>query len=239
MPTTFNVIYAVLVAVGWPVYDYFIDWPRFMRMLRDDPRRGRLRGYRAGILLQWTLVAVGLSGWILGIGEWPGMGIGTPNGWRLGVSLALLALFTGVQSRSIAKASRRERTRAHVRAQLADSGRLLPRTTSDLVVFIALSVTAGICEEFLFRGYLPWALEPWFGWWGAAALSTVSFGFCHAYQGRRGIIGSLIVGALMTLFVAITHSLLPAMALHAAIDVTSGLLGWIAFREDAPLATLA
>ena len=103
---------------------------------------------------------------------------------------------------------------------------------------MALSVTAGICEEVLFRGYLPWALTPWLGWWGAVAFSTLSFGFAHSYQGRKGIIGSLTIGALMMLLVAITRSLLPAMALHAVIDVTSGLLGWIAFREEAPPAAV-
>jgi hypothetical protein len=40
-----------------------------------------------------------------------------------------------------------------------------------------------------------------------------------------------VVGAALTLVVAATRSLLPAMALHALIDVGSGLATWTVLRD--------
>ena len=40
-----------------------------------------------------------------------------------------------------------------------------------------------------------------------------------------------VVGALLTLVVLISGSLLPAMALHALADIGQGLVAWLALRE--------
>src|SRR5439155_22762439 len=56
----------------------------------------------------------------------------------------------------IARSTRRKRVRLgnpHVE-------RLSPRTRSELGWWVALSLSAGFCEEFVFRGYLIWAFGP-------------------------------------------------------------------------------
>jgi hypothetical protein len=64
MPDLLALIYAVLLAVGWPLYDYFIDWPRFLRDLQKDPHGARRREYLSAILLEWLLTVVALSLWL-------------------------------------------------------------------------------------------------------------------------------------------------------------------------------
>jgi uncharacterized protein len=235
MPTRLELIYALLIAVAWPVYDYYIDWPRFLRRLREDPLRARLREYPSAILLQWLLVGVCVFLWLHAGRPWADLRIHIPmllpRGWRLWGSCALLAMLAGLHIRNVIKLNGSARTRAQVRAQMKNVEPLLPRTGNELAGFVSLSVTAGVCEEFLFRGYLPWAVAPWLGWWGAAVFSVVAFGLVHAYQGSKGMIQAAILGSLMTVIVAVTHSLLPAMALHALIDIGSGLIAWIALRE--------
>ena len=108
-----------------------------------------------------------------------------PSAWRLRAAAGFLWVFVGVESLNILKASRSERTRAYIRAHMTQPQPLLPSTTEERVGFLGLSVTAGLCEEFLFRGYLIWVLAPYLGWWGAAAFSRLSFGVVHAYQGRK------------------------------------------------------
>jgi membrane protease YdiL (CAAX protease family) len=94
-----------------------------------------------------------------------------------------------------------------------------------------VSLTAGFCEEFLFRGYLIWVFSPWLGWWGAAALSLTFFATGHAYQGWNGVLRTGIVGGLFTLVVAISGSLWPAIALHALHDLGGGIMaGWCCAR---------
>jgi hypothetical protein len=96
---------------------------------------------------------------------------------------------------------------------------------------VAVSLSAGFCEEFVFRGYLIWAFQPVFGLWGAAAFSVVVFAAAHAYQGAKGFLATGVVGGLLTFVVLIFGSLLPAMALHALVDIAQGLVAWLVLRE--------
>jgi membrane protease YdiL (CAAX protease family) len=96
---------------------------------------------------------------------------------------------------------------------------------------MALSVSAGVCEEFIFRGYLIWAFQPLFGSWGAAALSVIAFAAAHSYQGVKGALAVGVLGILFTLVVLTCGSLWPAMALHALVDMGHGLMAWLAVRR--------
>ena len=108
----------------------------------------------------------------------------------------------------------------------------MPQTRAELYWFGGVSLTAGFCEEFLFRGSFIWVFAPWLGWWGAAALSLVFFAAGHAYQGWNGVLRTGIVGAIFTLVVAIFDSLWPAIALHALMDLGRGMIAWLALREE-------
>jgi membrane protease YdiL (CAAX protease family) len=109
--------------------------------------------------------------------------------------------------------------------------RLSPHTRSELSWWVAVSLSAGFCEEFIFRGYLIWAFQPVLGLWGAAGFSVVVFAAAHAYQGAKGILATGVVGSLLTLVVLISGSLWPAIALHALTDIGAGLVAWLAFRK--------
>ncbi len=226
--------FAALLAVAWPLYDHYIDWPRFQRELRENPRYARLREYRWAILVQWVFAAGGALLWLAGAGATAGLDLNLPAGWRLWASAGFLAPFLAAQAINLAKVIRSERTRAYLREHMKYVEGILPVTAMELGWFLALSVTAGVCEEFLFRGYLLWVLPPLLGWWGAAVCSVTSFGLLHAYQGRKGMIQATILGALMTALVMMANSLVPAMVLHALVDIGSGLMTWFARREQAP-----
>jgi membrane protease YdiL (CAAX protease family) len=109
---------------------------------------------------------------------------------------------------------------------------MMPQTPTELCWFGGVSLTAGFCEEFLYRGYFIWAFAPWLGWWGAAALSMAIFAMLHIYQGWNGVLRTGIVGAIYTLAVVIFNSLWPAIALHALTDLGGGVLAWLALREE-------
>ncbi len=225
---------AALIATLWPIYDHFIDWPRFRRELRENPHSARFREYRWTILLQWVLAAGGALLWLAGPGGGAGLGLDFPTGWRVWASAAFLAPLLIVQGINLVRAFRSERTRAYLRAHLQHVEAILPRTTREMIMFLTLSLTAGICEEFLFRGYVLWVLAPLLSQWGAAMISVISFGLLHAYQGRKGAIQAAILAALFTALVLMARSLVPAMVLHALIDMSSGLITWIVLTTPAP-----
>jgi len=106
-----------------------------------------------------------------------------------------------------------------------------PRTQSELSWWVALSISAGFCEEFVFRGYIIWAFQPVFGLWGSAAFSLVVFAIAHSYQGLKGVLAVGAAGLILTLVVLISGSLWPAIVLHALVDIGQGLTAWLALRH--------
>lgn len=219
------IVLAAVIGIAWPLYDYFVDWPRFLRDFRENPHRARTREYNGIIVVEWALTAACL--WL-----WRSPALAVPAGQGLWIAIVALAFIAGSHGANIVKASLSERTRAWVRQHMTHVEPLLPANGVELTHFLALSLTAGVCEELLFRGYLIWVLAPPIGWWGAAAIALISFAFAHAYQGRKGMIQSFVLGAIMTALVAFTGSLLLVIILHALIDAGSGVLAWISLRKD-------
>jgi membrane protease YdiL (CAAX protease family) len=95
-----------------------------------------------------------------------------------------------------------------------------------------VSVTAGVCEEILYRGILMGVLTPVVGLWPAVGLSSVIFGLGHAYQGFPGIVKTTLVGFVLALLTVFSGSLLAAMILHAVIDLTSGRMVSAALADE-------
>jgi uncharacterized protein len=102
---------------------------------------------------------------------------------------------------------------------------MLPQRGIELTFWIALSVTAGICEETIFRGYLQrqfMALTK-----SAPAgilLSAATFGAAHAYQGFRMTILIALYGAMFGILAYWRGSVRPGMIAHAWQDSLNGML---------------
>jgi uncharacterized protein len=110
-------------------------------------------------------------------------------------------------------------------SKLTDSVRkLLPATRNDRIVWVLVSITAGFCEEFLFRGWLlnltGKALHSVLA---GLLISSLFFGFAHLYQGRSGVIGTGILGLFFGLVYIASGSLLPSQILHTLLDLVNGL----------------
>lgn len=102
---------------------------------------------------------------------------------------------------------------------------LLPRTPRERGVFAVLSFSAGVGEEAAYRAYAFQAIQllgP--GPWAAAALSSVPFGFLHAYQGPVGVVRTAAMGFVLAMPVVMTGSLLPSIAAHTLIDLLVGIV---------------
>lgn len=101
---------------------------------------------------------------------------------------------------------------------------LLPRSASEIAVWIAVSATAGFCEEIVFRGYLQQQVRAWTGRASLAlAVQAVCFGIGHAYQGIKNVIIITVLGALYGGLALWRRSTRPGMIAHAWSDVYGGL----------------
>ena len=104
--------------------------------------------------------------------------------------------------------------------------RILPVNSVELLPYCALAVTAGVCEEFLYRGFAMGALfRVGFPAWAVVLLTSVLFGLAHAYQGRSGILGTLVMGILFGIVRLAYDSLVPVMMMHAIVDLVAGIAG--------------
>ena len=230
-------LYLALFAVAWPVYDYFVLWPAFVRRARGDSERARWRMWTVTVIQEWALVAAGVLLFAAYHRPLVALGLKMPSGWRLWASGLFLAGVVANYLYTARRVARSAKTQESVRRQLGQLSVLLPHTETELRGFAVVSLTAGFCEEFLFRGYFIWALAPLLGWWGAAALSAPVFGLAHAYQGRRGIVRTSIVGVAFVAVLALSDSLYPAIALHAIIDLAAGLIAWQSLSARGAAAT--
>jgi membrane protease YdiL (CAAX protease family) len=106
-------------------------------------------------------------------------------------------------------------------------GKMMPQGRTESLAFIALSVTAGVCEEFIYRGFALTVLERAAGGYVLVGViaSSVLFSLAHLYQGRRGAAVTFVLGGIFAVSRVLTGSLLPAIAAHTAVDLLAGLLG--------------
>ena len=103
---------------------------------------------------------------------------------------------------------------------------LLPRGGLEALLWVTLSVSAGICEEFVFRGYLLRQFEALSGSRPIAVVAqAVLFGISHGYQGVAACAHIAAYGILFGWFAVWRGSLRPGMIAHAWTDIAAGLLG--------------
>jgi membrane protease YdiL (CAAX protease family) len=223
MPWDFWLILIVLVFV--------IPWRGHRRLKRlfAKPRvesAERLGLYASTIAFQWfaTLV-VGWRAWARGVTAGQ-LGLSWQGGINVfAVSIAgvmIFGLLHWLNLRRVGKLPVADRGPVQ---RLAE--RILPRSTSEFVLYLVLALTAGICEEFLYRGFVMAILaRAGFAPCGMVLVSSIFFGLAHLYQGRSGFVSTLLVGVVFGLARIAYHTLEPVILWHAAVDIVAGFAGY-------------
>jgi uncharacterized protein len=111
-------------------------------------------------------------------------------------------------------------------AKTVDS--LLPHSLLEVVTWIATSITAGICEEMAFRGYLQRQLQALSGSVAIAVVGQgVVFGVFHLYQGWKNVIVICVLGVLFGALAAWRRNLRANIIVHAWADIWEGWLKFV------------
>jgi hypothetical protein len=93
------------------------------------------------------------------------------------------------------------------------------------LLWVGVSVSAGICEEIVYRGYLQRQFLALSRNFVIAILAqALIFGIGHAYQGAKQVVVITVLGLLFALLASWRKSLRPGIISHAWADIFSG---WI------------
>jgi membrane protease YdiL (CAAX protease family) len=205
-------------------------WPRILRALADRVPGTRMRAYRNLLVLEWAFAAAVVALWVAQHRVWAALHLAAGRLLPTALGAAFVAgylVLAGAQVRALVAAPERL---VRFAARQAKMDPLAPRTIDEQRLFMVLAVTAGLCEEFLYRGFALWYFSSLAGPVAGFALAAGLFGLGHLYLGRMHVVRTTIVGAVFGLLVIGTGSLWLAIVLHAAMDLIGGAVGGRAFR---------
>jgi membrane protease YdiL (CAAX protease family) len=187
----------------------------------------RLSLYASTIVFQWLLAAVVLWRSFSRHLSPDELGLVVPGFWR---TLLIAAIFTALLCVSQWVGLRRI---AQVPADRRGfifrfRERITPQTSKETLAYVALACTAGLSEEFVYRGFVFAVFsrafaDSIFPTSMAVVASSVWFAMAHLYQGRRGIFTTFVVALLFAAMRIWSGNLVPAMAGHIGVDLMAGL----------------
>ena len=193
--------------------------------LPEIGKRERLSLYASTIVFQWLAVAVvAWRVWARGLSlEELGLVIHGP--WRILIAAIVgAATLGGLQWFNLRRVGRTPGRAREFMKVLAE--RILPQSTAELVPYLGLALTAGLCEEFLYRGFAMAALtKAGLPTWGVVLLSSTLFGLAHLYQGRGGLLSTLVIGTVFGTARIAYDGMVPVMLWHFTVDAVAGVAG--------------
>lgn len=232
--TALDHLLAVALVLALPAYSAW-DVPRLARRIAADPLNARTNDYVWNMVILWGLTLALISAW-----WWAGrplrdVGLRLPDtatAWASTVLItgAAIAFFVQQASSVLRSPDARAKVRKHLESQ-PSVRTVLPATPREARVFYAVAITAGICEEVLYRGFLLWYFQLLVPGVVAIAAAVLAFGVAHAYQGMRGILATGLAGAIAMAVYLLTGSLLAPIVLHAALDLVNGFTLYRASRS--------
>ena len=185
----------------------------------------RLVLYASTIAFQWLAVAV--VGWRAWVHGYTARQLGLVVHGRTRLLIAALLGATVIGSLQWLNLRRIGRIPVEARgAMQAVAERILPQSAVELLPYLALAITAGLCEEFLYRGFAMAALSSaGLGAWLVVLVSSLLFGLAHSYQGKGGMVMTFVVGLILGVSRLTYNSLIPAVFWHGAVDLVAGVAG--------------
>jgi membrane protease YdiL (CAAX protease family) len=187
--------------------------------------------YLTAIFMDWALLYYCFAGvhhrggsfWALAGGRW--------TSWKsvavdLGIALPFWLLWEGA---AYGVHWLLASTAGSSSAKTVDS--LLPQSLLEILIWIATAVTAGVCEEMAFRGYLQRQFHALSGNLVVAVLGQgLVFGLFHSYQGWRNVVVITVLGVMFGALAAWRGNLRANIIVHSWADIWEGWLKFVVFR---------
>ncbi len=181
--------------------------------------------YFSNGLMLWIGALLIITNWNLADRSWALLGIQMPivNNTVLIMCLLLLVIYA---ADSIYNIINQNKIQDESKGMLEE---VLPENWGEYSQFLFLAVSAGVCEEFIYRGFLvnyfleltkSYAYGPYLSIFIPAAIFAVS----HIYQGWFSVVKIFSLALLFCGIFLFSQSLLLVIVIHVLVDVISGAL---------------
>ena len=236
-----HLITIVLVA-GLPLYSAR-SLPGAKARIESGEPGARRRLHWENCRMQWVLTAVVLGGWWYAAHPWAQLGLSIQLTWQFWVVLAIAVAYSAAMAAQCVAALRTPESRHKGRAAFGEAAFIMPHSRGEMRSYMVLAVTAGVCEELLYRAFLIWYVTQFtgttaLGLAAAVTISSIAFGAGHLYQGPVGAGKTAGFAAVAGTLYVISGSVWIVMALHVFVDVTLGVLTVALFQDDSAGGTV-
>lgn len=232
--------------ICWEVIEFVPRYRLLKVAVANGDERARVRLYQRALCFEWTsallaLMALGfdwgkLNPRLLGLSGAPlfpslfeqgTFERSTLGGLFVGVAIGTIGLVVARMrvNRRVA-VPRISATAARWRKLLPDFSALIPVTTRERLVWVLVAVSAGVCEEIVFRGWLLSILHGPLKLNGTVLVVVAAgiFGLAHIYQQVTGVLLTTLAGVLFCVLYVASGSLLVPILLHVLIDARFAVL---------------
>lgn len=226
-----------IIAIVYPIAGLF-GFRRLLRRVAAGESVNRSELYRNTMVGHWTLLLICMAIWAGAARPWSALGLGLQLDPRFAIAAILTVLGIVVllmQVREVKSATQKQLDR--IRKRFGKLSLIIPQNGNELARFYGLSITAGIVEEILWRGFLIWYLSQFMPLWAAALVSTLGFAMAHAYQGLSHLPQITAVGAAFAGLYLLAGSIWLPIILHAAVDIVQGRLAYDVIRGQTASAS--
>lgn len=231
-PTILDHLLAFLLVGFIPLWGVW-DKKRLLAGLRLGSGDARVRAYQRIIVVSWVLAFGMLAIWFSNGRGVYALGLAFEPNLRALIGAAVAVLASGLLVLQMVTVQKSPEKLDEVLGQLESVESVLPHNARELRTFGWVSITAGICEELLYRGYLIAYFAAFTNEWAAMGIAALAFGIAHAYQGPIGILKTGVVGLIMGTLYVLSGSIWGPMLVHAVVDITSGRIAHCALHRKA------
>ncbi|KAB8130295.1 CPBP family intramembrane metalloprotease [Gracilibacillus oryzae] len=221
-----------------PVIGYF-DYQKFKKRVKTD-QNARMKYYNQVMIALWVPTFVILLLIFFTELTFRDIGLALPTinteplgtwltyvGLGSGISYIVIVLYfiIGYQFSNKIKQEFSQKQKAGLENSVIAP--LLPVTEREKKRWNYVSVTAGLTEEVIYRGFTIYALAylfPSLSIWAIILFASLIFGLAHTYQGFvMGVVRTSLFGVLFCIIYISTGSIIPLIILHFLVDYIAKL----------------
>ena len=229
IPTLIDQLLVVILGLVLPFFSGIRGREQMHKVHFDEATRRRF--FLSNSLVLWVLAAVAMGIWYWNERPWSLMGfqkiVNQPLTW------VATAAFVGFYVIEVIQNYLQKDQQQKTFEQWEHNIPFLPESYRELPAYILLCLSAAICEEIMYRGFMVnYFINPMRDGfpWIAVIFPAVMFSIAHFYQGYEAMGKIFILSALFGVIFIVSKSLLIVIVLHFLIDLFGGITA-IYFRK--------